>query len=372
MRKTITSIIAIILVVGGYFYAQQLANKEKRQRPAPKKSISTVFYDKVMNGDVAISIEESGRLSAKNIIEVYSEVTGVMETSRNEFKAGTNYRKGEVLVKIRNNDYYANLQAQKSVLQNLITSVLPDLRLDYPEAYQKWDKYLQNFDMNKSIKDLPAPSSEKEKFFITGKNIYTTYYNTKNLEIILQKYTIRAPFNGILTEALVTPGTVVRPGQKLGEFIDPSVYELELAISQTFLPDLAIDKKVIVFDTENSELSWTGRITRINGKVNTTTQTVQVFVELRGVTLREGMFLKAEIDIRPKKNSFEVPRNMLVNDTRLFIVQDSSLVLTDVNVLYRTNKTAIINGLAEGTHVVVKPVPGGYAGMKVNPILNGE
>ena len=58
MRKTITSIIAIILVVGGYFYAQQLANKEKRQRPAPKKSISTVFYDKVMNGDVAFQLKK--------------------------------------------------------------------------------------------------------------------------------------------------------------------------------------------------------------------------------------------------------------------------------------------------------------------------
>lgn len=372
MRKIVTSIIAVILLGGGFFYAQQLSNREKRQRPAPKKSVPTVYFEVVKNTNVPVTIKESGRLSSKNILEVYSEVTGVMEATTKDFKPGTRYSKGQVLVKIRNNDYYANLQAQKSVLQNLITSVLPDLRLDYPDAYPKWDAYLKSFDMDKPIRELPQTSSDKEKFFITGKNIYTTYYNTKNLEIILQKYTIRTPYAGILTEALVTPGTVVRPGQKLGEFIDPSVYELEVAISQTFLSDLEINKKVKVYDAENSELSWTGKITRINGKVNTATQTVQVFVELRGADLREGMFLKAEIEAKPKQNAYEIPRNLLVNDTKLFVVQDSTLALTDIEVLYRTNQTAIVSGLTNGIDVVTKPVPGGYSGMKVNPINNGN
>ena len=80
----------------------------------------------------------------------------------------------------------------------------------------------------------------------------------------------------------------MRPGQKLGEFIDPTVYELELAISQTFLPDLAVNKSVDVYDTENPSARWTGKIARINGKVNTATQTVTVFVELKGKGLTEG------------------------------------------------------------------------------------
>ena len=370
MRKIITSIIAILLLVGGFFFARQLSNRERPQRPAPKRALTTVYYEKVNNGSVPVTVEESGRLSSKYVIEVYSEVTGVMESSRKEFKPGTSYRKGEVLVKVRDNDYYANLQAQKSVLQNLITSVLPDLRLDYPEAYPKWDQYVKNFDMNKPIKELPKPDSDKEKYFITGKNIYTTYYNTKNLEIILSKYTIRAPFNGILTEALVTPGTVVRPGQKLGEFIDPTVYELELAISQTFLPDLAVNKSVDVYDTENPSARWTGKIARINGKVNTATQTVTVFVELKGKGLTEGMFLNAVINAKPKEDAYEVPRNMLVNDNNMYVIQDSTLTLTDVDVLYRTNETAIVRGLNDGSDLVVRPVPGGYAGMKIKPVLN--
>lgn len=372
MRKSVSTIIGIVVLGGGIYLAGFISNKEKKQRPVAMKSIPTVFYKKVQNEDIPVIIEESGRLVAKNLIEVYAEVQGVMERSNKEFKPGTSFRKGEVLVKIRNNDFYANLQAQKSVLQNLITSVLPDLRLDYPEVYSKWDEYLKDFDMDKPIGKLPETDSDKEKFFITGKNIYTTYYNTKNLEIIYQKYTIRAPFNGILTEALVTPGTVVRPGQKLGELIDPSVYELELSISQSFLPDLVVGKKVEVVDAENNDLNWTGRIVRINGKVNSTTQTVQVYIELRGRDLREGMFLSAAIDAKPKANAFEVQRSLLIDDTNLFVVKDSTLALVPIEVLYKTNRSVIVQGLEDGMNVITKAVPSGISGMKVNPTLKGN
>ena len=367
MRKSVSIILAILILVGGGYAASLLMNREKRQRPTIKKVKPTVFTAKVRNGDVQVFIEESGRLSAKYRADLYAEVQGVMETTSRDFRPGSTFNKGEIMVKIRQNDYYANLQAQKSVLQNLITSVLPDLRLDYPDVYKKWDDYIKNFDMDKPIGKLPETSSDKEKFFITGKNIYTTYYNTKNLEIILTKYTLRAPFNGILTEALVNPGTVVRPGQKLGELIDPSVYELELAISQSILPDLIIGKSVQVFDIENRALSWNGKISRINGRINTATQTVQVFVEVKGKALREGMFLNASISAKPKQNAFELPRSLLIDDTNLYIVKDSVLQVVAISILHTTNDSIIIRGLEDGTDVVIRPVAGGYNGLQVIP-----
>lgn len=367
MRKSVSIILAILILIGGGYAASLLMNREKRQRPTIEKVKPTVFTAKVSNGDVQVFIEESGRLTAKYRADLYAEVQGVMETTARDFKPGSTFNKGDIMVKIRENDYYANLQAQKSVLQNLITSVLPDLRLDYPDVYKKWDNYLKNFDMDKPIGKLPETSSDKEKFFITGKNIYTTYYNTKNLEIILSKYTLRAPFNGILTEALVNPGTVVRPGQKLGELIDPSVYELELAISKSILPDLIIGKSVKVFDIENRELSWNGKISRINGRINTATQTVQVFVEVKGQALREGMFLNASISAKPKQNAFELPRSLLIDDTNLYIVKDSVLQVVAISILHTTTESIIIRGLEDGTDVVIRPVAGGYNGLQVIP-----
>lgn len=365
MRKYVTIIIGLLLIAGSAYVANDLSKREQKRRPKNEKVVPTVFVDTVRNSDTPVTVLESGRLMAKHRIEIFSEVQGVMQPTRKEFKPGATYRKGETVVQIRNDDYYANLQSQKSNLQNLITSILPDLRLDYPDAYQKWDEYLRNFDMDKTVAPLPEPSSDKERFFVTGRNIYTTYYATKNMEIILSKYNLRAPYSGVLTDALVTPGSLVRPGQKLGEFIDPSVYEMEVSVNKSLLASLKVGQKVMVRDTENHALVWDGKIIRINGRVDRTTQTVMVFIELRGKDLREGMYLEAIMNGESIDQSIEISRSLLVDESKVYVVNDTTLSLVEVFPKFYNEKTVIIQGLEDGQKLVSRAVPGAYAGMVV-------
>src|SRR5690606_15560084 len=150
-------------------------------------------------------------------------VQGLFQHSAREFKPGESYEQGEVLIQMDAAELYATAQSARSELYNLIASLMPHLRLDYPDAYNNWQAYLHRFDIDKNIAQLPEIREEQERFFITGRQVYTNFYNIKNLEERLQKFTILAPFNGVLTEALVTKGTLIRSGQKLGEFINPSV-----------------------------------------------------------------------------------------------------------------------------------------------------
>jgi multidrug efflux pump subunit AcrA (membrane-fusion protein) len=366
MRKAISIVLGVIVLGVGFFIARSLASTEKKARPAKEKVIQTVFTESVQNSDISVMVVENGSLVAKNRIDLYAEVQGVMEPLAKDFKPGAVYRKGEVMVTIRNDDFYAQLQAQKSTLQNLITSILPDLRLDFPDAYQKWDTYLREFEMDRPILDLPEPASDKEKFFITGKNIYTTYYSTKNMEIVLEKYRLRAPYSGILTEAIVTPGSLVRPGQKLGEFIDPNVYELEVAVSKSQMQYLSVGKEVKVLDGENTNSEWTGKITRINGKVDPATQTVKVFIDLKGEGLYEGLYLEAHINGRYEKDAYEINRSLLVDERSVYVVKDSSLQLVEVQPVVFNERTVIVKGLEDGMEIVSRPLSGAYTGMEVS------
>tara|TARA_R110002050_G_scaffold149463_1_gene275987 strand:+ start:4820 stop:5938 length:1119 start_codon:yes stop_codon:yes gene_type:complete len=367
MRPIITKLLAVLVLAGGFFLMKTLIASKKKNKPASTVSVPTAYVSTAQNKIVPINVIENGRLSAKYKIDLFAEVQGVMQTTSTEFKPGARYTKGAILVKIKSDDFHANLQAQKSVLQNLITGILPDLKLDYPEAYNRWDAYLNAFDMNKSIAPLPEPATDKEKFFLTGRNIYTTYYNTKNLEIVMQKYTLTAPFNGVLTEALVTPGSLVRNGQKLGEFINPTEYELELAVSKTLINAIKIGEEVNVTNPDNTSESWVGKVSRINGKINSATQTIQIFVHLNGEGLREGMYLEANISGKDEMNALEIPRNLLMDDTEIYVVgTDSVLTLAQVNVMHKSRSNVVIQGVENGTWVLAKPIPGAYAGMKVN------
>lgn len=365
MRKILSIALSIILIVGALLLANYFIKNKNKPKPKFDKIIKTVSIDTVKNGEVPIIITASGNLVAKNKIELFSEVQGVLSATKKEFKAGTKYNKGEILMRINSDEFYASLQSQKSNLFNLITSIMPDIRLDFPDEFDKWQTYLQNFDLNKSTPKLPEYSSDKEKYFISGRAITTTYYSVKNLEVKLGKYQIRAPYSGILTEALVTPGTLIRVGQKLGEFIDPSVYEMEVNISSEFGDLLKIGNTVSLHDLERTR-SYTGKVIRVNGKINQASQTIKAYIQVADKSLKEGMYLEADLKAKSEQNAYKIDRKLLVDNTNVYIVKDTVLELTKVEPVYFGGESVIVKGLQDNSTLLAQPVSGAYNGMPVN------
>lgn len=364
MRKIISIVLGILLLAGAVFLAKYMIDNKKKPKPKFDKVVKTVFVEQVENKEIPIVITTSGNLIAKNKIDLFAEVQGVLRPSSKDFKAGTVYSKGENVIRINSDEFYANLQSQKSNFYNNITSIMPDIRLDYPEEFTKWQNYLNSFDINSTTPKLPIMNSDKEKYFISGRGINTAYYNVKNLEVKLGKYNLRAPFKGILTEALVTPGSLVRVGQKLGEFIDPSVYEMEVSVNAEFANLLKKGNTVNLHNLEKTK-TYTGKVVRINGKVDATSQTIKAYIEIAHQDLKEGMYLEADLRARSESNAIEVSRKLLVDNKQLYVVKDSVLDLVDVNPVYFSAESAVIIGLENGTQILSKSIPGSYPGMSV-------
>jgi multidrug efflux pump subunit AcrA (membrane-fusion protein) len=366
MRNTILSILGVVLIIGAYFGGKYIANSKKKRRPVPEKVVKTVFTDTVENSTVQIVIPANGSLVAKRRVELYAEVQGVFKTSGKLFKPGQEYRSGETLIRINATEYYASVQSAKSNLYNAIAAIMPDLRLDFPDFFQKWQDYLSSFDLNKSTPKLPEITSEKENYFITGRGIVSNYYNVKNLEQRLAKYTIRAPFSGILTEALVTEGSLIRNGQKLGEYIDPSVYEMEVALSKTYASLLKVGESVVLKSLDDTE-NYSGKVSRVNGSIDPTSQTITAYIEVKNKTLKEGMYLEANLNAKEEQDAIEVSRGLVLEGDQIFIVRDSVLDLIDVKPVYFSDTKVVIKNIPNGTVIVSKPIPGAYAGMLVKP-----
>lgn len=364
MRKILSILLGAVLLIGAFYIAKTLIENKNKPKPQYDKIIKTVMVDTVKNKEVPIVITTSGNLTAKHKIDLYTEVQGLLKPSNKEFKAGTTYIKGESILGINSEEFYANLQSQKSNFYNDLISILPDIRLDYPDEYQKWQDYLNRFDLNRNIPKLPSFTTEQEKYFISGRGIITGYYNVKNLEVKLSKFNIRAPYTGILTEALVTPGTLVRPGQKLGEFIDPGVYEMEVSVQAEYADLLKKGNTVLLYNLEKSK-DYTGNVIRVNGKVDASSQTIKAFIQVSHPDLKEGMYLEAYLTAKSEKKAIEVSRKLLIDNKQLYVVRDSVLNLIDVDPVYFSAESVVIKGVEDGTLLVSKQVPGAYEGMQV-------
>ncbi|MDG1728521.1 MAG: HlyD family efflux transporter periplasmic adaptor subunit [Algibacter sp.] len=366
MRKIILSVLGILLIVFSFLFAKKLIANKNKPKPVKEKIVKTVFVDTVLNRTVQIIIPANGSLVAKQRVELYAEVQGVFKSSNILFKPGQKYQKGQTLIKIDAAEYYATVQASKSNLYNAIAAIMPDLRMDFPDVFRKWQTYLNTFDLSKTTPELPKMTSDKENYFITGRGIVSNYYNVKNLEQRLSKYNISAPFSGILTEALVTEGSLVRSGQKLGEFINTSVYEMEVAVSRSYARLLKVGESVKLTNLDKTE-SYTGKVSRVNGSIDANTQTITAYIDVKDDALKEGMYLEASLNAKEEQNAIEIDRNLLSENDEIFIVRDSVLDVISAKPVYFSDTKVVLKNVANGTVILKKTVPGAYAGMLVKP-----
>ena len=214
---------------------------------------------------------------------------------------------------------------------------------------------------------MPEMSDENLKLFVSGRGVLGAYYSVKNLEQRLSKYQVRAPFNGVLTEALVTEGTLVRSGQKLGEFIQPGLYELMVSIPKSYALKLNQGATVSLSNMEGNQ-TFTGKVVRLNAKVDPSTQTTAVTIEINDPNLYEGVYLKAILEGNTLQNAISLPRALISEANTVFAVENNTLKAIQVTPLHYSEGQVVVAGIPEGLEILAKPLLGAYEGMTVNPI----
>lgn len=366
MKKNYSAIVGLGLLVLGVVVLVVFmgVRRDKDLSSEAKTEIQLVSANQVYPESMRYVVNATGIISALRSIELYSEVQGTLLESQQPFKEGNRFGKGQVILKIDNSEHLAQLQSSKSTLVSELAAMLADMEIEFPEAAKKWEGYLTSFDVKGSLEPLPSFSSDTEKFFVIGRNIYQTYFNVKNLQERLSKYTISAPFDGVVTEANVDPGALVRNGQKLGEFMDNSVFELELAIPVSENQYLQIGQPVLL-KALKGDATYKGNISRINPKINRQTQTIEVFVEVKSKQLKDGQYLEAEILGSEIDNVVKIQSNLLIENNQVYIVVDSTLQLQKVTPVNFVGDYVIVEGLSKGMILVKETVANAYPGQKV-------
>lgn len=303
----------------------------------------------------------SGKVNSYDKIEVFSEVSGVLQNAN--FKEGIKFSKGSPLIVIESSELRNNLKAQKSNLLTQVSALMGDITFDFPNEQKTWEKFLASIEVDKPLPDLPKITDKKFKIYLSGKQILNTYYSIKSQEERLSKYVINAPFNGIVSQATVKQGTLIRIGQKIGEFVGTDVFDLETEFSLADKKYVNIGDKVTL-SSEDINKTWQGEIYRINPSVDPNSQMVKAYVKLTGEGLSEGMFMTGEIMGETYENTTLVNRK-LVDDNKVFVVDNGVLKEKEIEVMYTNSSNAIVKGLKNGDKVLTDYTKGMYAGMKV-------
>lgn len=373
LRKTLIFLIGIGILVGSGYAAKTIAEKKappkKKENPAPVIREVAVFQ--ATNGKVSSEMEVQGSLIAYNKVDIFAEVTGMLENTAKPFKVGSYFKKGEILLDIEDDEARLNILSQKSNLVNAITLIMPDLKIDYPQSFQQWKAYLDKFNVETSVLPLPKPLNDQEKYFIATKNLASQYYAIKSAEKRLGKYTVYAPFSGVISEAMINPGSLVRAGQKMGSLMGTGDYEMQATVSLEDLKFIKTGTKVQLY-SDAAAGNWTGTVRRVSDMIDANTQSVLVFIGVKGKGLREGMYLKGKLNTRAVDNAISLPLDLLVNQNQVYVVDNDKLRLQEVEVLNTDATNAVVQGLPEGALLVKNQLVGAFEGMDVKTVMMND
>lgn len=363
-RKAITQLLFFI-VLSLLFW--QCSDEKNKSAKSPAKggalAIKEFRTQRVSTKSVERSISLTGRIIPLQRIDVVSEVQGTVMPSKKRFKEGMRFRKGETLLRLEDTKFRYNLTAQKSQFLSALILAMSDIQLDYPEAFDTWNSFLKRVKVDKPLPVLPETRNEQLRYFLASKNILNLYYGIQSSEETLRDYRIVAPFNGAITKAMVNSGDLVRPGVKVGEFIQTDTYEVKAAVAASDLPMLKVGQQVQLY-ARNIKKEVTGTIKRIGQSVDVSTQAVAIFLEVSDVDLKEGMYLEGGVQVGGFEDAYEIPKEILSRDNHVLVIRDSTVVAKPVTLLELNSKSAVVQGLSSGDLLIIDEVTDPIQGLR--------
>ncbi len=352
-KKIIHILLCVCLLIG----AVAVSGFFIKSKPIPKKDASRqssmyVKAEKARVTETKTAMSYRGRIAPFDKVVLSSEVNGKIMSGDVRFKEGESFKKGDVLIRIYSEDVEAVLKSGKSSFMQTLAIILPDIKIDYPLEFEKWNRFFALIDPEKELPKLPKIQSDKEKVFLASNNVLSTYYNLQQQEINLKRYVIRAPFNGVFKTVNKETGAIASPGSELATLIRTDKLEVIVPVFPIDLQWIKRGNKVnISGNNKSKQLATVSRIARF---VDEETQSVNVYLNYS--SSEKNLFLEGEyVDVQfgnIKIMGFKIPREAVIDKTFVYELTDGTLQKREIQVVRQLNDNFIIQGV-DSTKMIV-------------------
>lgn len=170
---------------------------------------------------------------------------------------------------------------------------------------------------------------------------------------------VRAPFAGIITTRMISPGEWVGPGVPLVTLVDDDPLRVDLSVPEAWVPRIKQDQAVSVTAVAYPGQQYGAKVTKLGSEIGRMNRALIAEAELApGSPLVPGMFAEATITLGTKPMPV-VPRAATVrrgNTWRLFVVVKGHLEerVVQLGPELPGDQVAVLRGVAAGERVAAK------------------
>jgi membrane fusion protein, multidrug efflux system len=341
--RMLVMLIAVGVILGLFFGFQTFkAGMFKQFLAAAASPPQTVSTASATIEDWQTQLEAVGSLRAVNGADLAFEVSGIVKEI--EFNSGDDVEAGALLMTLRSDDDLGKLQALQA------TAELSDVN------YKRDQEQFKIKAVSQATLDADAANLKNAKAQVAEQ------------QAVLDKKFLRAPFAGRLGVRAVDIGQFVSAGTTIVtlQSLDP-IY-VDFFLPQQKLSQINIGQEVTAKIDTFPDRVFTGKISAINPKVDTSTRNVQVRATLTNHdrALLPGMYATVDIAIGQPQRYVTLPQTAVTYNPygeTVFIVDEKGknakgepqFVARQTFVTAgptRGDQVAIVTGVSEGDSVV--------------------
>ena len=366
--------------------------------PSAAVDLPTLLVDVVTAevGAYNVIVSANGSAIPRTETTIVSEVAGLITEVSPAFVAGGIFDAGDVLVRIDDRNYQADVKRAQAQVAAAETNVTREAGLaDY--AREDWERARGLLNSDRDASDLALRKPQLTEAIANLE--FAQADLTKRLGD-LDRTVIRAPYDGLVRDKRADVGQFVAAGTPLATTFSVDVAEIRLPIPDRELPflDLSDDALArgegpmvtLTADIGGTDHAWSGRIVRTEGVFDNRSRVLYVVAQVDDpynqrearwpYPLRIGTFVEATIEGRYLANVIRLPRNVLAGDNRVWTVVAERLQPVAVDVVRADENWVYIGGGIDAGQLVClsildNPLPGTpvrYAGQNVMAELNLE
>jgi len=341
---------------------------EPMRRPPEDVPRLTVDVQKLHTENYQTTLKSYGMVEPRTQTNLVAEVSGKIVWVKPEFKDGGFFSENEVLVRLDDRNYRAEVAIAKATAAEMKQALLEEEAKSL-EAQENWQRMGSSEQPSELTLRIPQLDTAKARLASAEAKLALA-------ELNLERTQVRAPYEGRILSTSADIGQYVGPNTQLASIYATDIAEIRMPICNCDLNFINLPEsghfqkqepiKVVLQSNLGGDREWTGIINRTEAAIDDASRQLHVVTQIAHPfagnvegkpPIKIGEYVTATIQGRTIENAIVIPSKTIYQGDTTYVVVNDMLEQRTIEVLWQDGEFAIINkGLNEGDMLVTTPL----------------
>ena len=379
-----------VLIIGALLLVAFVIKSNPPEPPArrgPTGPQMTVEVLTVMSRDYLVVLESYGTIQPRTQSMLVAQVGGEIVDVNPNVRGGGFFERGDVLAKIDNRDYVADVRIAEAILADA-RQAIAEAEARSQQAREDWERLGNTGEPSGLVLRVPQLEAARAR-------VLSAESGLQKAALKLERTEIRAPFAGRVLRKFVGLGQVVSQNAQLAEIYATDIVEIRLPLRNRDLPFIDLPEtfrytdnteqysgRVAIRSDLAGQAAWDAKLVRTEGSIDETARQLHVIAQIDDpfapaaasqTPLKIGQYVTATIEAKTVADALVIPNNSIYQGTYVYIVEDGILWRRDIDIVWQNDAEAIVqSGLMPGDKLVTTALGQVTSGIRVTIVGDAE